>query len=428
VELPRSPMVAIEPTRAPTRPKGGRRKKGGGSMRSTVSWVNGILTFALVIMLSSAATLVWFESQVDRSGPLTEAKLVRISPGSGTRRIAQMLQEQKVVASRHVFLAHLYGRSLWSRVHGDAPPSLKAGDYEFKPGDSIRSVLAKLSRGKSVLHSVTIPEGLTSYQIIQRLKADPTLTGDITELPPEGFLRPETYLVPLKADRKSMIGLMSEAQRKFLKKAWAARQENLPFRDVSEALILASIVQRETGPNDDPARIASVFINRIRKGMRLQSDPTILYGKYGPQVKWGTPIYRSDISAKTSHNTYQITGLPPTPICNPGTEAVNAVLNPARTQDLYFVADGKGGHIFSRTNKEHVAAVQKWRQIERAIRKKQAEANKSNGTLPQPTPVKTVTVPGAGGPPPSPPSGPAAAPAEVLSSLGFPLPVRRPQR
>jgi peptidoglycan lytic transglycosylase G len=431
VELPRSPMVAIEPTRAPTRPKGGRRTKKASSVRSTAYWFNGILTFALVFMLACAAVLVWFDGQVDRPGPNTETKLVRIKIGVGTRRIAAMLQEQNVIASRHVFLSYLYGRSLWARMHGTPPVVLKAGDYEFKPGDSIRTVLGRIARGKSVLYSVTIPEGLTSHQIIARLKSDPGLTGDITEQPPEGFLKPETYLVPRNTDRKQVIALMREAQRRYLKKAWAARQENLPFRDVSEAVILASIVQRETGSNDDPARIASVFINRLRKGMRLQSDPTILYGKYGSQVRWGTPIYRSDIAAKTSHNTYQITGLPPTPICNPGTIAVNAVLNPSRTQDLYFVADGRGGHIFSRTNRDHQIAVQKWRKIEKEIRKEQAKAKAKDGgggALPAPTPVKTVTVPGTVISTAPAPSAPTAPPAEVMSSLGFPLPVRKPNR
>lgn len=433
MELPRSPMVAIEPTRAPTRPKGGRRNKKAGKVRSTAYWFNGILTFALVVMLAFAAVLVWFDGQIDRPGPNAETTLVRIKSGAGTRRIAAMLQEKNIIASRHVFLSYLYGRSMWARMHGGQAVVLKAGDYEFKPGDSIRTVVGRIARGKSVLYSVTIPEGFTSHQIIARLQADSGLTGEITELPPEGFLKPETYLVPPKAERNQVIGMMREAQRKFLKKAWAARQENLPFRDVSEALILASIVQRETGSNDDPARIASVFINRLRKGMRLQSDPTILYGKYGSQVRWGTPIYRSDISAKTSHNTYQITGLPPTPICNPGTEAVNAVLNPARTQDLYFVANGRGGHIFSRTNKEHQIAVQKWRKIEKEIRKKQAKAKaepeSAAGGLPAPTPVKTLTVPGTVSSTKPAPGAPATKPpAEVMSSLGFPLPVRKPNR
>jgi UPF0755 protein len=418
-------MEAIEPTRAPQRPQGRRRKtQRGGRMFSTVSWLNGTLTFLFIVMLFGVGSFVWFNQQLDRSGPIAETTMVRIKPGLGTRSIADVLEAQNVVASRHVFLAYFYARSLWSRMNGAAPELLKAGDYEFRPGDSVRMVLARLARGKSVLHSVTIPEGLTTHQIARRLLADDGLTGELPELPPEGFLLPETYLVPLRTERAKVLEIMQDAQRNFLKKAWAARQENLPLKDVTEALILASIVQRETGPNDDPARIASVFVNRLRKGMRLQSDPTILYGKFGPQVDWGATIYRSDIQQKTTHNTYQISGLPPTPICNPGEVAVNAVLNPARTDDLYFVADGKGGHIFSRTNKEHIEAVAKWRQIERELRERAAAVK------PKPVNTSVVVVPDGGGEPET--TGPTSTPPPSLPraepSPDLPLPVRKPRQ
>lgn len=385
-------------------------------MRATARWINGLLTLLMFLMVGTAAGLTWFRLEIDRPGPLTKPKLVKVKSGFGTRAIANLLEEQGVISSRQLFLAYHLSRTTWAALRGDRAEPLKAGDYQFEAGDSIRAVVAKIGRGKSVLYSVTIPEGLTSHAIVERLKADPGLTGAIENVPPEGFLRPETYLVPRLSDRQMVIDLMLDAQRKYLTSAWAKRQENLPFTDVSEALILASIVQRETGPNDQPARIASVFVNRLRRGMRLQSDPTILYGRYGSKVDWASTIYRSDIDKKTTHNTYQIGGLPPTPICNPGAVAIEAVLNPARTEDLYFVADGKGGHIFSRTNAEHRRAVLKWRQIEKTLR---TEADD------KPRPAKS----GAN----SPSVGPAASgepddTATVMSSLGFPLPSRKPRR
>jgi len=420
-------MEVIEPTRAPQRPQGRRRKpRRSGRLFSTIGWLNGTLTFLFIVMLFGVGSFVWFNQQLDRSGPIAETTMVRIKSGLGTRSIAEALEAQNVVASRHVFLAYFYARSLWSRINGAAPDLLKAGDYEFGPGDSVRMVLARLARGRSVLHSVTIPEGLTTHQIAQRLLADDGLIGELPELPLEGFLLPETYLVPLRTERTRVLEIMQDAQRRFLKKAWAARQENLPLKDVTEALILASIVQREMGPNDDPERIASVFVNRLRKGMRLQSDPTILYGKFGTTVDWGATIYRSDIQRKTTHNTYQISGLPPTPICNPGEAAVNAVLNPARTDDLYFVADGKGGHIFSRTNKEHIEAVARWRQIERELRERAAAVK------PRAVNTSVVVVPEDAGAD-AVATGPTAAVQEdpspqAGSSLGLPLPIRKPRQ
>lgn len=387
-------------------------------MRSTAGWLNGVLTLMMAVMLAAFGGLYWFQAEVDRKGPLAEKRLVKIKSGYGARAIAEALEQQGVIASRHVFLAYHLARSQWAGWRGTKIDPLKAGEYEFEPGDSVRTVMARIARGKSVLYSITIPEGLTSHAVVERLRADNGLKGEITSVPPEGFIKPDTYLVPRDSDRQTVLNLMLDAQRKFLKAAWAARQENLPLKDISEVLILASIVQRETGPKDDPGRIAAVFVNRLRKRMRLQSDPTILYGKFGPKVQWGAKIFRSDIGRVTSHNTYQIAGLPPTPICNPGAIAIKAVLNPARTEDLYFVADGKGGHIFSRTNAEHQKAVAEWRRIEKEIRKQEASEKKPKHGV-----AVTPTGPGAGAPDEG-----AAELASVNSSLGFPLPVRKPKQ
>ena len=215
---------------------------------------------------------------------------------------------------------------------------------------------------------------------------------------------------------------------------WEKRQADLPLKDVSEALILASIVEKETGPKDQPERIAGVFVNRLRKGMRLQSDPTILYGKYGSKVAWGSTIFRSDIQKKTTHNTYQIDGLPPTPICNPGRASLRAALNPAQTKDLFFVANGEGGHIFSETVEQHNRAVAQWRKIEKKIKaaqKARAAEAKPSGTTKQ----ASVTRINAIAAPANPTNSEVKIKVvptqqqpqkDVVTTLGIPLPQRKP--
>ena len=228
-------------------------------------------------------------------------------------------------------------------------------------------------------HRVTIPEGLTSHQIVERLKADPTLVGDVTEVPPEGALLPETFIVQRGAQRQAILDNMRAESRKAMEKLWDQRQKGLPFKTWEEALVLASIVEKETGRNDERERVAAVFVNRLRQNMRLQSDPTILYGISAGKTVWSRSIMKNEIAQKTAHNTYQIDGLPPTPICNPGRASIEAVLDPARTKDLYFVADGNGGHIFAETLKDHNANVQKWRAIEKEREKGEGEGRQGCG-------------------------------------------------
>ncbi len=388
-------------------------------------WLNGVFTSVLFILLISAGAVIWFNQQVQTAGPLSAETLVAIPAGKGERAIAQLLEDKGVVTSRHVFLAHQLTHRIWERLQNRKPQTLKAGEYRIKPASSVRQVAELIRSGKSDLISVSIPEGLTSYQIVQRLIANEALTGDVSDIPPEGFLMPDTYRVLRNTDRKKILEMMATEQRKYLRRSWQARQPDLPLKDISEALILASIVEKETGPKDDPARIAAVFINRLRKGMRLQSDPTILYGKHGTRVAWGSTIYRSDIQKKTSHNTYQIDGLPPTPICNPGRASLEAVLKPARTKELYFVANGEGGHIFSETVEQHNRAVAQWRKIEKRIRAaekakvaNQAKVAAANSST---TAVATVT--------PQTTTGSVQQTTRTLKAPdGTPIPERRPAR
>jgi UPF0755 protein len=237
----------------------------------------------------------------------------------------------------------------------------------------MRRVLDTIVEGKSIEHKVTLAEGLTSYQIVQKLLAHPELKGEITTIPPEGSLLPDTYRFGRNDTRQDIIERMQAAQAKFLAKVWATRDEDIFVTTPEEAMILASIVEKETGRADERPLIASVFENRLKKNMRLQSDPTIIYGLVGGKGALDGPIMQQDLDRQTPYNTYQINGLPPTPIANPGRASIEAVLRPAKTKDLYFVADGTGGHVFAASLDEHNRNVFKWRKVEREIRAREAE-------------------------------------------------------
>jgi UPF0755 protein len=216
-----------------------------------------------------------------------------------------------------------------------------------------------------VLHQVTIPEGLTSEQAVARLLENDVLSGSVREIPKEGSLLPETYRFPRGFTREQMLQRMTADQRRAVADIWAKRALNLPLRTPEELVVLASIVEKETGKASERARVAAVFVNRLSRRMKLQSDPTIIYGLVGGKGSLGRPILRSDIDRPTAYNTYVIDGLPPGPIANPGRAALEATANPLQTKELYFVADGTGGHVFAETLEEHNRNVARWREIER---------------------------------------------------------------
>jgi UPF0755 protein len=221
-----------------------------------------------------------------------------------------------------------------------------------------------LVAGHSMEHKLTVAEGLTSKMAVDLVKGDPVLVGDAGLVPPEGALLPETYLFTRGTTRGELVAKMQDAQRKLLDELWAKRAANLPVKTKEEAVILASIVEKETALAAERPHIASVFVNRLKLGMRLQSDPTIIYG-ITKGYPLGRRIRQSEIARATPYNTYVIAGLPPQPICNPGKDSIAAVLNPADTKDLFFVANGTGGHVFAATGAEQAANVAKWRKIER---------------------------------------------------------------
>jgi UPF0755 protein len=298
----------------------------------------------------------WANEAWTGPGPGKREVVVLIKPGSGASGIARQLEGAGAVSNALLFQAELYVRGLSSQA--------KAGEYALPAFASMAEIAKILVDGKSIQHRLTAAEGLTSDMIRKIVVDDPVLTGDPGPVPAEGSLLPETYLFTRGTSRSEMIGRMESAARKFLDAQWKNRDPDLPLRTPEQAVILASIVEKETALPEERRHIAAVFINRLKAGMKLQSDPTIIYG-----ITKGYPLGRgireSEIAADTPYNTYAIAGLPPGPICNPGKDAIAAVLKPAASQDLYFVANGKGGHVFSASMAEHERNVAAWRKVER---------------------------------------------------------------
>jgi len=312
------------------------------------------LFVAVIIVAAVPTALVYLP------GPHAETARVQLPRGASLRAIAGRLQAAGAIRNATVFQAYI-------SLRGQAG-ALRAGEFDIPARADMPAVAAVLLRGEVVLHPITFAEGLTSQQIVAQLRADPLLSGPVT-VPPEGSLLPETYKVPRGMPRAALVKQMTAAQQRVVTALWPQRQKGLPVKTPQEAIILASIVERETGVPEERPLVAAAFINRLNKKMRLQSDPTIIYGLVGGQGKLGRPIRRSEIRRKTAYNTYRINGLPPTPIANPGREALAAVLNPAASKVLYFVADGTGGHVFAETLAEHNRNVRRWRQIEKQRRR-----------------------------------------------------------
>ncbi|HVY43596.1 MAG TPA: endolytic transglycosylase MltG [Hyphomicrobiaceae bacterium] len=409
----------LEPTRAPRAPRRIRARREPGPLSGFFRFLNGVLSFVFLLLLIGAVVAVLLRLTFDQPGPLGHATVTVIPKGEGVSEIASRLEKDGVVSDRRLFMAHYLIERLYSNITEGRPIQLKAGEFEIRKQASLRQVLDTLSEGKAVLYKITVPEGLTSAQIVERLRAEPNLEGEISEIPAEGTLLPDTYKFSRGMPRAELIDRMRSEHQRFVSAMWERRQKGLPIQTPEQAVILASIVEKETGRADERDRVAAVFVNRLKAKMRLQSDPTIVYGLVAGQGALGRAITRSDIDARNPYNTYQIDGLPPTPICNPGRSAIEATLNPARTSDLYFVADGTGGHTFSASLKEHNSAVQVWRKVEREMKAKQAEANAI------PVPAST-----SGGGTTAPSTSPAgrASDGGQRAVADVPLPIRKPKR
>jgi len=322
--------------------------------------LGAIAIVTIAAALIAGGVVIWGNNTFKKPGPLAEEAVLIIKRGAGLRTIAAQLENAGIIRYPLLFVA----KAKWSDAHRD----LKAGEYAFAAGASSASVLAKIRKGDVIIHQITIPEGLTSQQVVTLIRATPALQGIIPDAPAEGSLLPETYDYIYGDMRVSLILRMKKAREKVLAGLWKSRDKGLPLSGSRAALILASIVEKETGRSSERPRVAAVFINRMRLGMRLQSDPTVVYALTGGKGPLGRSLTRTDLSVDNPFNTYVIKGLPPGPIANPGTASLAAVLQPAKTNELYFVANGTGGHAFAKTLREHNRNVARWRKLQRKMR------------------------------------------------------------
>src|SRR5947209_14792379 len=352
---PRSPRAALEPEQVPPPPRRSERAR-----NPFVVVGNAIITILLVGMIGAGAAYYYGRQKLEAPGPLQEDKVVNIPARAGMADIADVLQREGVIDNnRWAFI----GAVLAMKARSD----LKPGEYSFQKSASLRDVIGTIVEGKVVQHSVTIPEGLTSEQIVARLSDNDIFAGSVREVPREGTLLPETYKFPRGTTREQVIQRMQQTQKRVLAEIWERRNPDIPVKTPEQLVTLASIVEKETGKPDERSRVAAVFVNRLRQKMKLQSDPTIIYGLVGGKGTLGRPIKRSEITQPSPYNTYVVDGLPPGPIANPGRASLEATANPARTRDLFFVADGTGGHTFTETYDQHQKNVVKLRALEKQI-------------------------------------------------------------
>lgn len=373
---------------------------------------SNFLTLAIVLLIAAAAAVAWARQEFTGPGPSQVAQCVQVAPGASLNAVSQQLADQGAISNAYIFRA---GADYMGKAG-----QLKFGSYLMQPGASMEDIIGTVTAGgpstcgtevivlvgvretnillrdmnsetgayeemarynpasaerpeviaeaedrDDLRLRVVMAEGVTSWQVVEALKAAEFLSGEVSELPAEGSLAPDTYAVNKGDDRAAILAEMARRQEAILAAEWEARPFGLPYDNPQEALIMASIVEKETGVAAERPQVASVFVNRLERGMRLETDPTVIYGVTGGQGILDRGLRRSELNTVTPYNTYRVDGLPPTPIANPGRAAIHAALNPDTTDYIFFVADGTGGHAFSRTLEEHNAAVARWREIER---------------------------------------------------------------
>ena len=321
-----------------------------------------IRVIILVVGLASigiTSLFIWFQHEVKDTVPLTSPVVVVIEPGMGLTSISKKLVSENVITNPWIFhfAARLTGQSR----------SLKAGEYRFVPGTNVADILAKLIAHDVIIRFITIPEGLTTDKIIELIMSAEGLIGAPPAYMPEGSLLPETYGYERGQSRAALLSQMTRDRDQLMAELWHTRKNDLPFLNIDEAVVLASIVEKETSIREERQHVASVFINRLKRGMKLQSDPTVIYGLNPSGEGLGRSLRRSELEKATPFNTYLNYGLPPSPICTPGSAALRAVFNPINTLDLYFVADGTGGHVFAETLTEHNRNVAQWRRLKMGL-------------------------------------------------------------
>lgn len=370
-----------------------------------------LLTILIVILVLIGGLVAWGKRTFTEPGPLQQPVLVEIPRGANIQTVARVLAEAGAISNQQIFRL---GARYTGKIAG-----IKFGEHEISPGASMKEVLETLSSGaqerfryevtfvlgdtlvtrlrqrvddsaerkfadfvpqtddpeseiagivgldSGVRYRVTLPEGTTSFMAVESLGAVPVLSGEVVEIPAEGMLSPDTYEIRRGDSRQDLIDLMIRKQGEALAAAWAGRDPDLPLETADELLTLASIVEKETSVPEERRRVASVFVNRLNRGIRLQTDPTVIYGLTLGRETLKRGLRRSELDARTPWNTYLIDGLPPTPIANPGRESIEAAAHPEKTDYIFFVADGSGGHAFASTLREHNANVARWRAIER---------------------------------------------------------------
>lgn len=318
-----------------------------------------VLTVLILLLVVGSGAIFWGQSSFRAPGPYSDAKILTVNPGDRLSEISERLLAAGMISNDVLF-------RIGARYRGD-DRRLRFGEYEIPPQASMENILEVLVSGRSVQYFVTIPEGLSSWEVVQLLNAEDVLSGDIEDIPPEGVLAPNTYAVQRGEARISVLERMEAAQAAILTDAWENRVSGLPLGSPEEALILASIIEKETSVPEERRLVASVFINRLKRGMRLQTDPTVIYGITNGRGSLGRGLRRSELDRPTPYNTYFIDGLTPTPIANPGRAAIEATLNPETSPYLFFVADGSGGHAFAVSYEDHQRNVARWRRIERGF-------------------------------------------------------------
>lgn len=346
-----------------------RKKNRRRSQNGFFEALNGLLTLVLLALLGVAGVFVYGATVYNADGPIAEDRSFVVEPGNVLGTVAQRLEEQGLISNADVFN---YGSRILRRGS-----NLRAGEFNIAAHSSMFDIIRELTEGTPLQHQVVVPEGFTSWQVVERVNADPDLTGNLDVLPPEGSLLPGAYSYQRGDTRQSLIDEMTAAMDDAVAEIWEERAPELPLETPADLVILASIVERETGLASERPQVAAVFVNRLKVGMRLQSDPTIIYGITLGQGSLGRGLRRSEIDQVTPYNTYQIDGLPAGPVANPGIESLRAVAHPDEHDYLYFVARGavpSDGHVFAESYAEHQRNVAAYREIERQAAQDAADA------------------------------------------------------
>jgi UPF0755 protein len=351
VDTPEEPAVVAAAEPPPER--------GPGPLRRLLRWIEGVFVVLIVFSFLVGGGIAWFWHAFNAGGPLTDEKIVVIPKGAGISGIAKVLADSGIIDDPLVF-------KLGARLTVADGQPLHAGEFKFPTAISARGAIRVLVEGKTVLHRLTVAEGLTVPEIFDAIAATPQLDGPLPPPPGEGSLLPETYFFVLGDTRGQMVARMQSDMATALDELWAKRDPDLPLDSPKDAVILASVVEKETAKVDERPRIAAVFYNRLQKGMALQSDPTVIFAVTLGKSKLDHPLTGSELKTDSPYNTYLVTGLPPGPIANPGIAALKAVLHPMKTKELYFVADGTGGHAFAETLEQHQKNVAKWRKFQKS--------------------------------------------------------------